>query len=570
MKTPFCLSLFIVLACGCSSIPRAYVHWQGGKVPWLGLGQKSAGDPRDPVFLENGKGLSFDKERGTLARIRVESLRDVFKGPFTVAVLLERKGRTYNKAGIISLWRLVEKGRCFELGIYPEGNPYFTASGSGSWPRDAVEVGTFYPIKTGRKSLVSATFVPGKEISIYVDGELLKRSSHGIPNRLFIPEDVVLLGNRPGSFRSHAFHGIIYEFWIFDKALGRKQTRELARSRGIPPPGFTLPGPPFNLDTVRKETIKWYKTLRPRGSVEGVYSLRKGLPPGLYASVDIAWIRWIIRDLDITREERASWIAFINGKQKKNGVYTHRTGHCRQHAFCHSLGALRMLGGDFKYYPSFMEKYKDPRRIPSWLQGIDWKRPWGASHEIWGAGLPIACSPDTPGSWKKAFFGWLDSHVDPSTGFWCKGIEPAAFIEKLGGSFHIWPIYVALNKEIPYPERVIDSILKLRKPNGSFDNVFGYGNMDGVWALSHLYRRTNYRHEEVKDALTGNARGLMEMFHLNRALFFNHAHTTLSRISALALIQEALPEIFVSRVKWRNPWCRKDFFALNRKEGSGR
>ena len=268
-------------------------------------------------------------------------------------------------------------------------------------------------------------------------------------------------------------------------------------------------------------------------------------------------------DLDLSPQERAAWIGFIRDQQNEaDGTYRHITGHCRAHAFCHATGALNMLGGTQRHAPVFLDAYRDPEKVAAWLDGIDWVRQWGGSHDIWGAGLPLVCTTATDPAFREAIFAWLDGAVDPATGFWKRGVKAKSRLEYLGGAFHIWPLYAAMNRKLPHGERVIDSVLTLQRADGSFDGGFGYGNMDGVWVLAYLKDRTPYRRNEVLQALERSLEGLMARFNRGPGAFFGNAHGTLSRIATLAILEEALPEKFTGSKRWRNPWYRRELFVV--------
>ena len=264
-----------------------------------------------------------------------------------------------------------------------------------------------------------------------------------------------------------------------------------------------------------------------------------------------------------TAQERAEWIRFIQDQQSaEDGSYRHRTGHCKTHAFCHATGALNMLGGRQRHEPKLLETYLDVAGVPAWMDSINWVNQWGGSHDIWGAGVPLTASPQTPAAWKEAVFRWLGDTVDPETGFWRKGVKARSQLEYLGGAFHIWPLYAIDGRRLPYPERVIDSVLKLQRSDGSFDGDFGYGNMDGVWVLQYLAERHSHRRAEVLAALQRNLRGLMDIYNRAPGRFLANAHGTESRIATLAILQTALPERFTSTKPWRNPWHERKLFII--------
>lgn len=523
------------------------------------------------VRFGDGWALRFERSGRTLLSLGQgdgESLR--VTGPITLATVAQLDGAPTTKVSLISKWHLRNGGRSYELGVTPSGQVYFTISASGSWPERAKELMSTRPVKPGVAYHVTAVYEPGRRMALYINGFASGELTVGVPESIFDSDTPVYLGNRFGGERSSGLDGRIARAWFYKHALDAESVARLAAGEGLavePEPEFPTLKPPYDLGAVKARVRDWYDGLQAPGLQYGAYRLTVAAEADLYASADIAWIRWMMDDLDLTDEQRSEWIDFIQDQQdREDGSYRHITGHCKTHAFCHATGALNMLGGRHRFRPRLLERYLDVEQVPQWLDGIDWVRQWGASHDIWGAGVPLVCSPETPQAWKDAVFEWLDAEVDPRTGYWRKGVEARSPLEYLGGAFHIWPAYAAVERPILYPERVIDSVLQLEQADGSFDGGFGYGNMDGVWVLEYLGKRTSYRGEDVSSALARNLRGLMQVYNTSPGRFLSNAHSTESRIATLAILQAADPGLFTSTKSWRNPWHRRELFRLRQEE----
>jgi len=524
---------------------------------------------RAPALVPLGEGyaLRFERERGTLLDLgQGEGGALRMRGALSLVAVVRMDAVPPGKVSLISKWRLTRGGRSFELGLTASRQLFFTISASGTWPERARELLSTRQLEPGEIYLVAATFEPDASMALYVNGAESGRIADRIPGEVFDSETPVLLGNRPGAEDACAFDGIIGGAWFHPSAPGAEALARAAAELGLdrpPPPELELLEPPYDLDAVRERTRDWYRRLQAPGEPYGAYRMRPGSPPDLYASADVAWIRWIQDDLDLEAAQRREWIAYIGDQQDPgDGSYRHLTGHCATHAFCHATGALNMLGGRQRHRPALLDAYLDVEGVPAWLDGIDWVNQWGASHDVWGAGVPLVCTPSTPVEWTEAVFGWLDAEADPGTGFWRRGVEASSPMQYLGGAFHIWPLYAALERPIPHPERVIDGVLALQRPSGSFGGGFDYGNMDGVWVLQYLCERTDWRREEVLEALERNLHGLMEVYNRDPGRFFSSAHSTESRIATLAMLQAALPEAVRSALRWRNPWHRRELFAI--------
>ena len=55
----------------------------------------------------------------------------------------------------------------------------------------------------------------------------------------------------------------------------------------------------------------------------------------------------------------------------------------------------------------------------------------------------------------------------------------------------------------------------------------------------------------------------MERERFEPSAFYADAHGTLSRIASLAICYEVLPELFEASHPWRNPWARRELFAIS-------
>ncbi len=521
----------------------------------------------DELHASKAVRFAFDKnDHYNLGQGPGEVLR--LSGPFSISAIVRIDEPQAYKAAIISKWRLATAGRSYELGVSRKRDLFFTVSASGNWDAEARQLCSDRLLKVGEPYLVTAVYVPGKQISLYINGIPSGQVTTDVPDKVFDSKTPVYLGERPAADNC-GFEGWIQQVQIFSQALGQKQIAARAKALKLTHQPEPLPfadaphlAEPYDLDKLREVIREWYTELHEPGKPYGAYRLTKDKPADMYASADMAWSRWAMNDLQLTKKQRAEWIDFIQDQQNPNGSYNHITGHCKTHAFCHATGALNMLGGKQRYAPKFLDKYRNVEGIDEWLDRIDWVHQWGASHDIWGAGVPLACSPQTPQEWRDKLFAWLDREASPKTGFWRKGVKPVSKLEFVGGAFHIWPIYAGRGRMIPYPKKVVDHILTLQRKSGSFDGVFHYGGMDCVWALVYVTENLPYKRETIKKALARNADGIMELYNERPHRFFIDAHGMESRILTIAMLQQALPEKFKSAKPWRNPWHKCDNFVI--------
>ncbi|HOX38592.1 MAG TPA: LamG domain-containing protein [Candidatus Brocadiia bacterium] len=520
-------------------------------------------------------GLAFNRERMTFINLgQGENGALRVTGPLTIKFVAQMSAEQKGRAAIVSKWKLADGARSYEIGIDHPQALFFTVTASGKWDQEGQQIVADRPLKPGVMYAVAAVFDPGRRMAFYINGRPSGETTIAVPKAIRDSDTPVVIGNRPGGETYCGFDGVIACVEFSPVAESAEQIAKWAGERGLtaePEPAFAAAypqlTPPYDLDVFRDVVRKWHGELQNPGGPYGAYRMTPHHKPDMYASADLAWIRWMMDDLDLTGAQRREWIGFIQDQQNPDGTYRNITDHCPTHAFCHATGALNMLGGRQRYAPAFLNKYYDIGAMPAWLDGIDWKHQWGASHDIWGAGVPIACSPETPDEWRNALFAWLDREIDPNTGFWRKGIECPTPMTYVGGAFHIWPIYAALDRPILYPERVIDSILAMRHPDGYLDARFGYGGMDCVWALQYLSERTQHRRGEVMEALESNLRAMMAFYNASPHRFLTDAHGAESRIATLAITQAALPKLLKSDKPWRNPWHKRENFVIVVEEG---
>ncbi len=555
--------------------PAPVVHWHWpasheGTAPEVAgprvvLGLESQAELREPerVPFHNGTGLRLSRERQTVASV-TDGERLRITGPLTIAVVAQFSAPVASKSAIVSKWYTQNGWRSYELGILPQQRLFFDISGSGNWDANAREVLSSRSLAADTPYLLVGVYEPGQRMAVYVNGRPFGEVRSRVPSSIFDSPTPVYLGNRHRSLAGCAFDGLLGDVRIFERALSKDEVSRLARDVGLtaePERAWTFT-PPFDLDALKTAAREWYEKLQAPDAPYGAYRLSPRHEPDMYASADIAWCRYIMDDLELTEEQRQSWVGFIQDQQDEDGTYRHLTGHCTTHALCHATGALSMLGGTHRYPPRLLRDYARPERVGEWLDGINWVNQWGGSHDIWGAGLPLVCSEQTADEWEDAVFTWLGREVDPETGFWRKDVESRTRMEYLGGAFHIWPLFAADGRPLPYPERVIDSVLALRTEDGLFGGDMGYSNMDAVWVLGYLTQRTDYRRDDIQVALRENLAALAEAYALAPEQFLSGAHSTLSRIATLSMLQEAMPELFESATRWRNPWHERRLYAI--------
>ena len=311
-----------------------------------------------------------------------------------------------------------------------------------------------------------------------------------------------------------------------------------------------------NLKEIRHQVMAYCDACQVPGKPLGWYYDRpdKTQAPSLYASCDVAHLRTVMgEDLrtTLTTVQRQAWIEHIHSFAQPDGTSgPARINHSAHHANGMVIGALGVLGGKQKFPVQLYGEFDTVEKVGPWLEQVDWRKQWAGSHLFWGGMHCFSMSRRCTDPWRKAVFEWLDANLDPQTGWWRKGVAHAGPYEPLGGGAHIWPIYQHHGRRFPYPERVIDSILALQKPDGSWLGFGNYMELDALYGLAYMRSLApQYRRAEILEAARRHGSGLVAHWPAFLAKKPD-LHVLLGAAGAFGLLQQLLPETFVDDARW--------------------
>jgi len=327
-----------------------------------------------------------------------------------------------------------------------------------------------------------------------------------------------------------------------------------------------------SLPEIRREVMAYIETARMPGKPLGWYYDKPGMTNALslYASCDVAHMRTVMgEDLQktLTSAQRRAWIAHINSFARPDGTYgPARKGHSLQHANGMVVGALGVLGGKQQYPVSLYNEFDSVEKVGPWLEQVDWRKQWSGSHLFWGGMHGFSMSRRCTDAWRKAVFDWLDANLDPQTGWWRKGVPPDRPYDPLGGGAHIWPIYQHNRRKFPYPEKVIDSILALQKPDGSWLIYGNYMELDALYGLAYMSSLApQHRRADILAAARRHGRGLVAQWPAFLARKPD-LHVLLGAVGAFGLLQQLLPETFLDSVRWTDIFSDARLYQTRRVE----
>jgi hypothetical protein len=326
--------------------------------------------------------------------------------------------------------------------------------------------------------------------------------------------------------------------------------------------------------------LEYCERLRDRDGRCGAYRMALRSRCDLYSSCDIAILRTIIgEDLAVALSdiERAEWCDHINSfirhdfERPAAGGYCDTMGHSQLHANGMVIGALGVLGGKQAQPVKLYEPFDTPEKVGRWLESLAWSQAWQTSHLFWGGVHCFSFSARASAAWLDAVFAWLDANLDFQTGWWRAGVAFEDRHQGLGGAAHLLPLYEHHGRRFPLPECVIDSVLALQLPRGSwleprnaseYIHVMHYLELDALYALVLMRRLApGYRTGDINAAAWRYGQLVREYYNRHaRELYILHPHMVLAAAGTFGGLQQLLPDEFTDNVQWTEIFSDPRFY----------
>ncbi len=270
--------------------------------------------------------------------------------------------------------------------------------------------------------------------------------------------------------------------------------------------------------------------------------------------------------------ERTAWDAWTAELQRfqdaGDGLF-HESTHDPLHTTAHVAGALQLFEARPAHRLVALDPWKEPAAVDRFLGQLDWSwNPWGGSHRGDGLFAALVLAGEVGADWEERYFSWLANEADPQTGFWRRGHVAvggeAILFHHLAGSFHYLFNHEYRRRPLRYPEAMLDSCLRIRR-DGLFPPLgltVGFAELDWIYCVHRAARQCPTRLHEARHALAQFASAYTSyLFTLDACddPGLNDLHQLLGAVSALAELQQVLPDLLRSEQPLRLVLDRRPF-----------
>lgn len=310
------------------------------------------------------------------------------------------------------------------------------------------------------------------------------------------------------------------------------------------------------LDEMRDEVHAWTESLWDEPT--GGFRMNAEVGPNVMTTTDVAWMRYATHDPDLYGPHREAWVRYLQTRQDPDtGVVAHDLGpggqgHSNGHALWQTVRALNILGGKLLLCPIHFRALACPEALRSWFDRVDWDGPRSNHHEVLGL-TPLLASLDSA-DWSRVFFEKIAEQQNPETGAWPR---PQVNISR---TFAYTALHRAVGLIPPRPEKIVDVILSLQRPNGFWQERPGFLTMDSAYVLARLPVALDYRRGDAHGALARLRPALMDFHRAQKDRIRQTPHEAQAIVHTFSLLQEAFPDELPSERPYRFDWDRPSMY----------
>jgi hypothetical protein len=233
----------------------------------------------------------------------------------------------------------------------------------------------------------------------------------------------------------------------------------------------------------------------------------------LYGVSDMACTLYTVGALHPSAKERGEWAeTFELFQDHETGWFLEKDPKTlsAQHNTAFALAAMQLLDLTPQYQVKMDAQYSD---IGAYLKRLNWHTGvYQESHKGAGIGSIYALVPALGTSkWFSEYFATCDDLFDPHNGLMGLGKPTSGDTDQIGGTFHYSFLCEFFNRQMPYPEKRIDTILGLQRRDGYWllDNPL-WMTLDAIYLMTRTLRYCPHRYEDVRASVQNSLKILQE------------------------------------------------------------
>lgn len=323
---------------------------------------------------------------------------------------------------------------------------------------------------------------------------------------------------------------------------------------------------------------KMYELVQRRKLAPGSYArLPGGTLPNPYGCADAANILYTIGKFPRDPFERSESVRILQQMQdpvtglfvenRDDPIYQKIYPHHPVHTTAHCMAALELFDAAPVHRAYALEPCLQEPEFLEFMEAIEWRdNPWPGSHRSAGLYVALNLGGSDTTAFNKRYFQWMWDNADPETGMWRKGCQDGtkSIWDHMGGSFHYLFNHEYAHMPLHYPEKMIDSCIRmyLEERRKGFGQRPGFIEMDWVYCLTRASQQTPHRFWEIRECLEDFACILTDTF-LNadwdHDTSINDLHMLFGTACAFAELQRVLRGKLISDIPLKLVLDRRPF-----------
>ncbi len=285
----------------------------------------------------------------------------------------------------------------------------------------------------------------------------------------------------------------------------------------------------FDYKKFRKEIMEYMSKMQV-AQYEYKYSDSQKAPC-LYASIYAVMLEGLLGVLkERTSEDLKGWAEYFNQFQNEDDgifydpalicqAYEHvgcwKEGWGKHHLMGHIIIAFARLGLTPKYRLKYLGKYYDPDYLLKWMNQFDFsKEVWTSSNYFMNLYTVMEYARDYMSEQQadvsiKLMAEWLLKRQNSETGMWhTRPFETLTLSEKLNvvrAAYHFYPLFEYENIQIPFADKIVESILPLQNRWGGWTidggNSGACEDIDAIDPLLRYSKSVIAKSDEIKSSV---------------------------------------------------------------------